>query len=145
MCATLTRAHRSLLPFIVQEKKRLLQKIKDASNGPEFAARRVRAPHVARAACRAQPAVRAQIRELDKTVKRLKQNRLDCQRALDVDQARLEGIRKRIVSVEDKRKQVQARLAERRALRGRLQTQLDELAASFAGVRCARACTWGTG
>jgi chromosome segregation ATPase len=78
----------------------------------------------------------SQIRELDKMVSRLKQARLNCQRQLDKDRETMEWIEKEESAIKVKYDPLCERLGDREETATTLRTQIEELVAGLAGVRC---------
>lgn len=85
----------------------LLEKIKDASNGPKQVERR--------------------IRELDKTVHRLKTTRQVCQQAILDDEAMIKKIEKEIDAINTRLRPLKKSYNEKCARRDHLRKQLDEV------------------
>eukprot|EP00753_Platysulcus_tardus_P001097 PLAT11051.1.p2 GENE.PLAT11051.1~~PLAT11051.1.p2 ORF type:complete len:183 (-),score=52.94 PLAT11051.1:171-719(-) len=97
-----------------EEKMELLEKIKEARNGPEQVDRR--------------------IRELDKMIARLKQNRLNCGAALERDRETLSWIDKEIASIRTRYDPLCAFLLKRQAERERVKEQIERISSTFAGL-----------
>ena len=83
------------------EKMALLEKIKDASNGPEQVGRRVRLYFFfsSKKQTRHTKNFFLQIRELDKTIANLKKSRRKCQKAIDDDMEKIKWIDKEMESI----------------------------------------------
>jgi hypothetical protein len=69
-------------------------------------------------------------------IKKLKQNRLKCQVAIDEDEEQLKWIAKEEASIRVRLDPLAGRLAEREATAARVRKQIDEAVGLFNGVRC---------
>eukprot|EP01029_Cantina_marsupialis_P028659 TRINITY_DN777839_c0_g1_i1.p1 TRINITY_DN777839_c0_g1~~TRINITY_DN777839_c0_g1_i1.p1 ORF type:complete len:170 (-),score=33.31 TRINITY_DN777839_c0_g1_i1:120-629(-) len=96
------------------EIKELLKKMQDSSNGPEHADRR--------------------IRELDKMVKRLKQNRRNCQAEIDKDNETLKWIQREREAIKSRYSPLCARLKEREDTAQQIRDQIQMITKQFGSI-----------
>lgn len=68
-------------------------------------------------------------------VKRLMQARSDCQVQIDAGEQRLQVLDKQIASIEERHRALATRLEQRRAMRDRIVSQLDQSMQHLQGVR----------